>query len=124
MASKDKSASSLRQARNWIRNKILFPTVDDESYRKSLKDIRERLPVPVIWLLGKTQSGKTSIIQALTGHPRAEIGNGFQPCTRTSSLFSFPGEQTPIVHFLDTRGLGEICYDPVSYTHLTLPTKA
>jgi uncharacterized protein (DUF697 family)/predicted GTPase len=112
LASKDKSASSLRQARNWIRNKILFPTVDDESYRKSLKDIRERLPVPVIWLLGKTQSGKTSIIQALTGHPRAEIGNGFQPCTRTSSLFSFPSEQTPIVHFLDTRGLGEIGYDP------------
>ncbi|MEC8545200.1 MAG: hypothetical protein VXY89_16785, partial [SAR324 cluster bacterium] len=74
MASKDKSALSLQQARNWIRNKILFPTVDDESYRKSLKDIREKLPVPVIWLLGKTQSGKTSIIQALTGHPRAEIG--------------------------------------------------
>ena len=112
MASKDKSALSLHQARNWIRNKILFPTVDDESYRKSLKDIREKLPVPVIWLLGKTQSGKTSIIQALTGHPRAEIGNGFQPCTRTSSLFSFPSEQTPIVHFLDTRGLGEIGYDP------------
>ena len=112
MAYKDKSAISLQQARNWIRNKILFPTVDDESYRKSLKDIREKLPVPVIWLLGKTQSGKTSIIQALTGHPRAEIGNGFQPCTRTSSLFSFPSEQTPIVHFLDTRGLGEIGYDP------------
>jgi uncharacterized protein (DUF697 family) len=112
LASKDKSASSLRQARSWIRNKILFPTVNDESYRKSLKDIRETLPVPVIWILGKTQSGKTSIVQALTGHPRAEIGNGFQPCTRTSSLFSFPSEQTPIVHFLDTRGLGEIGYDP------------
>lgn len=112
LASKDKSASSLRQARNWIRNKIFFPTVNDESYRKSLKDIRETLPVPVVWILGKTQSGKTSIVQALTGHPRAEIGNGFQPCTRTSSLFSFPSEQTPIVHFLDTRGLGEIGYDP------------
>ena len=112
MASKDKSASSLRKAQNWIRDKILFPTVDDEVYRKSLKNIREILPVPVIWILGKTQSGKTSIIQALTGHSRAEIGNGFQPCTKTSSLFSFPSEQTPIVHFLDTRGLGEIGYDP------------
>ena len=112
MASKDKSASSLRKAQNWIRNKILFPTVDDEVYRKSLKNIREILPVPVIWILGKTQSGKTSIIQALTGHSRAEIGNGFQPCTKTSSMFSFPSEQTPIVHFLDTRGLGEIGYDP------------
>ena len=112
MASKDKPESSLRQARNWIKNKILFPTVNDESYRKSLRDIRELLPVPVIWLLGKTQSGKTSIVHALTGHPRAEIGNGFQPATKSSSLFSFPGEQTPIVHFLDTRGLGEIGYDP------------
>ena len=32
---------------------------------------------PVIWLLGKTQAGKTAIIAALTGDSRAEIGRGY-----------------------------------------------
>jgi len=40
------------------------------------------MPAPVIWLFGKVQSGKTSIIRALTGAERAQIGGGFKPCTR------------------------------------------
>lgn len=91
---------------------MLFPRVDEAEYQKQLQAVRERLPVPVLWLLGKSQAGKTSIVHALTGHPRAEIGNGFQPCTRSSYLFSFPSPEAPIVHFLDTRGLGEVEYNP------------
>jgi uncharacterized protein (DUF697 family) len=68
---------------------------------------------PVIWLLGKTGAGKTSIIHALTGAEHALIGNGFEPCTRTSSVFDFPAE-VPLVRFMDTRGLGEIGYDPAA----------
>jgi uncharacterized protein (DUF697 family)/predicted GTPase len=75
-------------------------------------EVRATLPVPVFWLLGKTQSGKTSIIRALSGSTRAEIGNGFRPCTKTASLYPFPGESDPILQFLDTRGLGETSYDP------------
>jgi uncharacterized protein (DUF697 family) len=66
---------------------------------------------PIIWLLGKTGAGKTSIIKALTGADRAKIGEGFSPCTRTASVFDFP-DGAPLVRFLDTRGLEEAGYDP------------
>jgi uncharacterized protein (DUF697 family) len=68
--------------------------------------------VPVFWLLGKAQTGKTSLIRALTGSPRAEIGNGFKACTRTAQLYDFPNEDECFLRFLDTRGLGEADYDP------------
>ena len=68
-------------------------------------------PIPCLWLLGKTGSGKTSIVRFLTGAPDAVIGKGFRPETRYSRLFSFPDEEVPIVRFLDTRGLGEAGYD-------------
>src|SRR5262245_61321057 len=66
---------------------------------------------PVVWLLGKVQSGKTSLIRVLTGCSAAEIGDGFRACTKTSRIFDFP-EEAPLVRFLDTRGLGEAGYDP------------
>lgn len=66
---------------------------------------------PVIWLIGKVQSGKSSIVQAITGASEAEVGSGFRPCTRTARLFDFPAE-APVLRFLDTRGLGEVGYDP------------
>lgn len=94
-----------------LRKALMNPRVDDAALEKSLRKAREKIPVPVIWLLGKTQAGKTSIISALTGSETAEIGNGFQPCTRYSNLYDFPAD-VPIVRFLDTRGLGEIDYDP------------
>lgn len=72
-----------------------------------------RPPVPVIWLLGKTAAGKSSLMQALTGASTAEIGNGFVPCTRTAQAFEFPATD-PVLRFLDTRGLGEIAYDPAA----------
>jgi uncharacterized protein (DUF697 family) len=90
---------------------LLSPRVDDRTLESTLASARERTPVPLIWLIGKTQSGKTSIIRALTGSPAAEIGNGFQPCTRTSRIYDFPAK-APVVRFLDTRGLGEVDYDP------------
>jgi uncharacterized protein (DUF697 family) len=66
---------------------------------------------PVIWLLGKVQSGKSSIVQALTEASAAEIGEGYKPCTKTAAIFDFPAE-APVIRFLDTRGLGERGYDP------------
>ncbi len=81
---------------------------------------------PVIWLLGKVQSGKTSIVRALTEATAAEVGQGYKPCTRTSALFDFPAD-APVIRFLDTRGLGEKGYDPTedisvheSQSHLIL----
>lgn len=66
---------------------------------------------PVFWLFGKTQSGKTSVVKYLTGATDAEIGEGFQPCTRTTRRYAFPEDDTPLVTFLDTRGLDEPGYD-------------
>ena len=67
--------------------------------------------LPVVWLLGKTGAGKSSLVRALTEQTEAEIGNGFQPCTRSARSYDFPPDQ-PLVRFLDTRGLGEAGYDP------------
>lgn len=66
---------------------------------------------PVVWLIGKVQSGKTSIIRAITQASDAAIGDGFRPSTRTARLYAFP-EEAPVIRFLDTRGLGETDYDP------------
>ncbi len=73
---------------------------------------RARQFAPVVWLLGKVQSGKTSIIRELTQASDAEIGSGFEACTKTARVFDFPAE-APIIRFLDTRGLGEVAYEPI-----------
>lgn len=108
--------------KNWtnyweqLRAVLLDPKVDAPSLEQSLREAREKIPVPVIWLIGKTQAGKTSIIRSMTGSEAAEIGNGFQPCTRQSRFYDFP-EDMPVVRFLDTRGLGEVAYDPTDDIH-------
>lgn len=102
------------------------PKADAAALTEALAEARSRQPAPVVWLLGRAQTGKTSIIRALTGSPNAEIGDGFRPCTRTARLYDFPAV-APVVHFLDTRGLGEVAYDPAedmawceSQAHLVL----
>lgn len=88
------------------------PKVSEAELEDCFRQVRNDLPVPVLWLLGKTQSGKTSLIHALTGNTRAEIGNGIRPCTRTAQEYPFPSEEDCILRFLDTRGLAEVSYDP------------
>jgi uncharacterized protein (DUF697 family) len=83
-------------------------TNDTESARQRAQD-----SALVVWLLGKTGAGKTAIVAALTGDPRAEVGQGFEPCTRTAGFYDVPRE-APLLRFLDTRGLGEASYDPAS----------
>ncbi|MBI1913202.1 MAG: DUF697 domain-containing protein [Planctomycetes bacterium] len=93
--------------------KSLFSSAEREAQvQKHLEEVRQKLPVPVFWLFGKTQSGKTSIIRFLTGAESAEIGQGFRPTTRYSRQYQFPTPETPLVTFLDTRGLDEPDYDP------------
>ncbi|SEF00619.1 Uncharacterized conserved protein, DUF697 family [Rhizobiales bacterium GAS188] len=89
--------------------------VVDASDTAGLKEARERgkASALVVWMLGKTGAGKTAIVAALTGDSRAEIGQGFEPCTRTAAFYDVPPE-LPILRFLDTRGLGEPNYDPAN----------
>jgi uncharacterized protein (DUF697 family) len=91
----------------------LFSSAErDAQLQARLEELRKRTPVPVFWLFGKTQSGKTTLIKYLTGADAAEIGHGFQPCTRFSRLYQFPTPEAPLLTFLDTRGLDEPNYDP------------
>lgn len=94
-----------------LREALLSPSVDEGALHEALRQASAHMPVPVIWLIGKTQAGKSSIIHSLTGHPKAGIGNGFAPCTRDAAVFDYPADN-PVVQFLDTRGLGERDYDP------------
>lgn len=79
---------------------------------QDLAQLRAKVPAPVFWLLGKTQSGKTSLIKHLTGAEDAAIGSGFRPCTRTSREYPFPTPEMPVLTLLDTRGMDEPGYDP------------
>jgi uncharacterized protein (DUF697 family) len=92
--------------------RLLSRTNRDSLLEQQLSELKKRVPVPQFWLLGKTQSGKTSIIKYLTGADEAEIGAGFKPTTRFSRCYQFPTPQAPLLSFLDTRGLGEPGYDP------------
>jgi uncharacterized protein (DUF697 family) len=84
----------------------------DAEFQRRLDDLRRREPVPVFWLFGKTQSGKTTVVRYLTGATDAEIGSGFQPCTRFSRKYDFPNSEAQLLEFLDTRGVDEPGYDP------------
>ena len=73
--------------------------------RQEVESATEKV-VPMIWLLGKTAAGKSSIVKCVTGASEIAIGNGYRPCTRTADIFVYPPGQ-PLLKFLDTRGLGE-----------------
>ncbi len=91
---------------------LFSPSAREARLNQHMEQLRQRQPVPVFWLFGKTQSGKTSIIRYLTGADDAQIGQGFRPCTRFSRRYQFPSPETPLLTFLDTRGLEEPGYDP------------
>lgn len=110
----DSEGGSGRMVRMFRKLKTWFPfhSLSDDEYRRQRDRLLDRAPVPVFWLFGKTGSGKTSIVKYLTGAERAEIGSGFRPQTQRSEKYDFPAAESPLVRFLDTRGLGETRYDP------------
>lgn len=108
--------SMLNPIKSWIRGHVATPAAEDD-FQLQRERLLKRIPVPVFWLFGKTGSGKTSIVRYLTGSESANIGNGFRPETKFSSRYDFPFQNAPILQFLDTRGLGEIGYDPHEDIH-------
>lgn len=110
---REAGASRTQRKSSWERLRhLIAPRIDDDTLQGALHRLRQGVPPPVIWLFGKVQSGKTSIIRGLTGAERAQIGNGFQPCTRWAARYDFPAPGVPLAVFLDTRGVGEVGYDP------------
>ncbi|MBS7810389.1 YcjF family protein [Roseococcus pinisoli] len=99
-----------RLGRLWSDVKAALFASDLDAAQDEIR-VQARSTAPVIWLVGKTGAGKTAIVSALTGDPRAEVGEGYQPCTRQASFYDVP-EEAPFLRFLDTRGLEEAGYDP------------
>lgn len=65
------------------------------------------MPVPIVWLFGKVQHGKTSIRSLLTCTDLAGVGEGFVRKTREPKLYAWPPPPLrPIFQFLDTPGIG------------------
>jgi predicted GTPase/uncharacterized protein (DUF697 family) len=95
----------------WHPFKSYFEDVDGDPEETFENGVVSQASKPVVWMLGKTGAGKSSLVRSLTGMSSAEVGNGFEPCTRTATFFDFPPDM-PVMRFLDTRGLGEAGYDP------------
>jgi uncharacterized protein (DUF697 family) len=97
--------------RGWraIRDVVLNPPSDAAG--DEVIAARARAEAPVVWLLGKVQSGKSTIVRAITGSPDVEIGAGYRPCTRNSRIYDVPVD-APVIRFLDTVGFDEVGYDP------------
>src|SRR4051812_10116059 len=88
------------------------PLSAEAAFARAKEELIRRAPPPLFWLFGKSQSGKSSIIRYLTGLTDISIGLGFRPTTRQSAIYDFPSSEAPLLRFLDTRGLGEVRYDP------------
>ncbi|WLD56749.1 50S ribosome-binding GTPase [Salinispirillum sp. LH 10-3-1] len=91
---------------------VLFDKIQRLSYSESsLQNVDDAIKraKPTIVLLGKTGVGKSSLVAALTGDKEVEVGLGYKPCTNTLMEYPFP-QDTPVMSFLDTRGLGEAGY--------------
>ena len=81
----------------------LFDGERDEAFDLS-RDARS--VAPIVWLIGKVQSGKSSIIRVMTDSTAAEIGSGFKACTRTARVFDLPAEvHRPCIRTDACRGL-------------------
>lgn len=87
---------------------LLSPSSNEKIKKASEVNIEG---APKIMLLGKTGSGKSSLVSEMTGNEDVEIGKGFKPCTMSLSEYAFPSAEKPLLKFIDTRGVGEAGFD-------------
>lgn len=85
--------------------------VDDQQVATILEKVRAELPTTEAWLIGKPQSGKSSIVRGLTGVPADIIGQGFRPHTQHTQRYAYPSTDLPLLLFTDTVGLGDVDRD-------------
>ena len=123
MAASTPDDQSSRWLSQWQRVKASLPldqvsqhilkwfVVDDTQVASILEKIRAELPTTEAWLIGKPQSGKSSVIRGLTGVSADIIGQGFRPHTQHTQRYAYPSEELPLLLFTDTVGLGDVDRD-------------
>lgn len=89
-------------------NVLQWFKVSDEQVAEILETVRENLPTTEALLLGKTQSGKSSIVRGLTGVSSEIVGQGFRPHTAHTNQYAYPSDDLPLLIFTDTIGLGDV----------------
>ncbi len=85
--------------------------VDETQVANILEKIRAELPTTEAWLIGKPQSGKSSVVRGLTGVSADIIGQGFRPHTQHTQRYAYPSADLPLLLFTDTVGLGDVARD-------------
>ncbi|MBD2137109.1 50S ribosome-binding GTPase [Anabaena sp. FACHB-1237] len=83
-------------------------TVSDSQIAEILTTIRAELPTTEALLIGKPQTGKSSIVRGLTGVSAEIVGQGFRPHTQNTQRYFYPSSDLPLLVFTDTVGLGDI----------------
>jgi uncharacterized protein (DUF697 family)/predicted GTPase len=106
-------SQTVQAGRNWIGQ---WFGVSEEELQGLLEQVRQSLPTTEAILIGKAQTGKSSIIRALTGASAEIIGQGFRPHTAHTQQYAYPTNDLPLLNFIDTVGLGEGLKDPQSVT--------
>lgn len=84
-----------------------FFQVDEQEVAAVLERVRATFPTTEVILIGKPQSGKSSIIRSMTGATVDIIGQGFRPHTAHTQQYAYPTDALPLIYFTDTMGLGE-----------------
>ena len=82
-------------------------SVSEDRVAEHLQAIREQLPTTEVILIGKPQSGKSSIVRGMTGQPKDIVGQGFRPHTQNTERYPYPAADLPLLIFTDTVGLGD-----------------
>jgi uncharacterized protein (DUF697 family)/predicted GTPase len=82
-------------------------SVSDSQVAAILEKVRQELPTTEALLIGKPQTGKSSIIRGITGVSAEIVGQGFRPHTQNTQRYTYPAEDLPLLIFTDTVGLGD-----------------
>lgn len=86
-------------------------SINEAQVAEILERVRSELPTTEAVLIGKPQSGKSSIVRGLTGVSAEIIGQGFRPHTQHTQRYAYPSDDLPLIIFTDTVGLGDISQD-------------
>jgi uncharacterized protein (DUF697 family)/predicted GTPase len=92
-------------------NIVQWFSVSETQVAEILETVRAELPTTEALLIGKPQTGKSSIVRALTGVSAEIVGQGFRPHTQHTERYAYPSSELPLLIFTDTVGLGDVNQD-------------